>query len=60
MASAKLKSYYAEKAKARMIAGKGHSKDPMENLQQGAARDQAAAKVDVSGKALIWQLQRLN
>jgi len=56
MAGAKLKGYYAEKARQRQAAaGKARHEQLMENFPQadaGSARDQAAAKVGVSGKSV--------
>lgn len=59
MAGAKLKSYYAAKAKERMAAGganggaaKGMESLPYPVADQGTARDQAALKVGVSGKSV--------
>ena len=53
MAGAKLKSYYAEKAKERMDKGRPkEGKENLPDLNAGQARDQAAAKVGVSGKSV--------
>jgi hypothetical protein len=52
-AGAKLKGYFAAKAKERMLEGRNQHSSPPVNLPEGRpgdARDQAAAKVGVSGK----------
>lgn len=52
MPAARLKDYYAGKAKERMLAGRKIDNPPENFPEGGDARDQAAAKFGISGKSV--------